>query len=151
MPCASGSPMKPSLFTTDEAVEIKGACLRLVSKSDEFAASLYKHLFARAPGVRDLFAPSMDEQYYKLVRMLSVMVDSVDDPFVFEAECRASGDRHRHYGAVPAHYEVLGAALMDALREIDPPSPDEERLWLRLYGGATRTTPRRAARGGRVG
>lgn len=130
--------MPDTLFNPTEAAAVKRSFSDLVPKSDEFAASLYRHLFRLAPSVRSLFRPDMDEQYYKLVRMISTMVEAADDPERFEADCRASGARHRKYGAKPAHYPVLREALVAALRETASPSPEEEALWLRLYDQAAR-------------
>lgn len=130
--------MAADTFTPEESAALKASFLRLIPKSDEFAESMYAHLFRLAPGARKLFAPSMDEQYYKLVRMLAVMVDAVEDRAAFEAECRATGERHRHYGAKPEHYPLVGEAIVLALRDHLKPSPEEEALWLRLYGEASR-------------
>ena len=130
--------MPTSSFSPEEAAALKASFLRLIPKSDEFAESLYRHLFRLAPSVRALFAPSMDEQYYKVVRTLAVMVDAVDEPEVFERECRESGERHGRYGARPEHYPVLGQAIVAALRDTLGPTPEEEALWLRLYGEASR-------------
>ena len=128
--------MITSIFTAEEAAAVKAAFARLIPQSDALAESVYRNLFAQAPYARSLFAPSMDEQYYKLIQMLGLMVEVVDDPERFAAECRASGERHRMYGARPAHYEVLAEALVAALREVASPSPEEEALWVRLYVGA---------------
>lgn len=131
--------MADPLFTAAESDALKRAFERVVPQADALAQSLYRHVFARAPGVRALFSPSMDEQYYKVIRMISMLVEASDKPEEFEAECRASGTRHRGYGAQPRHYAIVGASLIAALQETaDPPTPEEEELWLRLYGEAAR-------------
>ena len=132
-------PMTEALFTAEESATLKEALKRLVPQADALAESFYAHLFARAPGIRALFPASMDEQYYKLITMISMLVEATDKPEEFEAECRESGARHRGYGAQPRHFTVVGESLMAALRETKtPPTPEEEALWLKFYGEAAR-------------
>ena len=124
-----------SPFTPPEATVLRGSFDRVARRADALAETFYRLLFERAPSVRPLFEESMDEQYYKFVRMVGLMVEMAEHPARFEAECRASGERHRMYGALPAHYPVVGETLIAALRETSTPplTPAEEALWLRLY------------------
>lgn len=125
-------------FSPSESIAVRESFGRLAPNADAFVASLYGHLFRLAPGVRALFADLMDEQHYKLIRMLTVMVETVDDPDTFERECRESGERHRQYGAKPGHYAVLREAFAAALTDVAAPGPEEVALWLRLYDESTR-------------
>ena len=130
--------MKTAIFDRKESAQFRQSFDRLAPQADRFSEALYTQLFALAPSVRALFDPSMDEQYYKLTRMLIVMVEAVDEPEDFERVCRESGERHRQYGAVPAHYPVLAEAFVAALRETIGTTPVEEALWVRVYSEAAR-------------
>ena len=122
-------------FTLPEAAVLRSSFERVARRADTLAETFYRILFERAPGVRPMFEESMDEQYYKFVRMVGLMVEMAENPARFEEECRASGSRHRMYGALPAHYPVVGETLIAALHETSAPplTPEEEALWGRLY------------------
>jgi hemoglobin-like flavoprotein len=122
-------------FTDDERVLLRGVFLRLIPQSDEMAKSLYAHLFAKIPEARGMFRGPMEAQRDKLVQMLALMVDALDQPEAFAEACRVSGARHHGYGARPEHYGPLGESLIAALREtcLPPLSAEEEALWVRLY------------------
>ncbi len=96
----------------------------------------YARLFDRAPETRALFRQDAEAQADKLTRTLDFVVEHLDEPERMAPEMRALARRHVHYGAEPAHYGVLGEALLWALREtlgsdgFDDPTRD---AWAQAY------------------
>jgi methyl-accepting chemotaxis protein/hemoglobin-like flavoprotein len=84
----------------------------------ETAADLfYDRLFAIAPKVRTLFPDDMTAQKRKLMAMLALAVANLDRPEALTATARDLGQRHVAYGALEAHYEPVGAALLWTLEQ----------------------------------
>jgi nitric oxide dioxygenase len=77
----------------------------------------YSRLFFKMPGLRKMFAPSMAGQYKKLVDMLSMIVARLDRLDEIAAEVKGLAIRHVGYGVKPAHYEVIGDALLWTLEQ----------------------------------
>lgn len=77
----------------------------------------YDKLFKAAPGVRHLFKPDISEQANKLVTILGYVVAKLNKMEELLPEVRKLGARHNHYGAEPAHYEVVGQCLVATLKE----------------------------------
>lgn len=106
---------------------------------EPFAAAFYRTLFEIAPEVRSLFPDDMAEQRRKLMAELTAMIamatsmaDGDLDRFVDRT--RRLGARHVGYGASPAHYDVVGRALLSTLAtETDGWGTDHESAWTRLY------------------
>jgi hemoglobin-like flavoprotein len=76
------------------------------------ATLFYDRLFDLAPDVRPLFPGEMAEQKRKLMTMLGTVVDGLDKLEVVVPEVQELGRRHAGYGAVPAHYDVVGDCLL---------------------------------------
>jgi hemoglobin-like flavoprotein len=76
------------------------------------AQLFYGRLFELAPAVRPLFQRDIQVQGRKLMDMLTVLVDSLDDFDTTAPELRALGQRHAGYGVLSQHYEVLTTALL---------------------------------------
>jgi hemoglobin-like flavoprotein len=103
---------------TERQIQIVQHSWALVKPVAEQAGMIfYEKLFVVAPGVRHMFKEDMQDQADKLTKMLSyvVMKLSVLDEIIAEVE--ALGKRHQHYGAEPAHYDVVGNCLVDTLKD----------------------------------
>lgn len=84
---------------------------------EKLTRSFYAILFARNPGVRELFPASMSAQRDKLVTAIGYAIDQLEDlgrllPFLAQL-----GRDHRKYGIVDAHYTAVGDALITALEQ----------------------------------
>jgi hemoglobin-like flavoprotein len=77
----------------------------------------YSKLFADHPSVRKLFPNDMNEQYKKLVDMLTAIVVRLDDLGTISDEIAAMARRHVDYGVKPAHYKIVGTALLWTLEK----------------------------------
>ena len=84
---------------------------------DAAAAAFYARLFEIAPDVRSLFASDLTAQGQKLMATLAVVVNGLNDIDALLPAVRDLGARHADYGAEPAHYEAVGAALLWTLEQ----------------------------------
>jgi NAD(P)H-flavin reductase/hemoglobin-like flavoprotein len=85
-------------------------------QQDKLASYFYARIFVSNPQVRDLFPIHMDVQRARLLGAIVTAVQTVDDPERFEDYLRALGRDHRKFHVTPEQYDVVGVALMDALR-----------------------------------
>lgn len=104
--------------------------------SDQAAAIFYSRLFELAPEVRALFKGDMVEQGRKLMTMLGSVTRQLNQLDTLVPVAERLAERHVGYGAVPAHYAVVGAALIDTLDKglgADF-TPDVRIAWETAYG-----------------
>lgn len=129
---------------------IQDSFAAVIPVSDETAAAFYDRLFAAAPEVRPLFTTDMAAQGRKLMLTLTAIVDGLDRLDVLLPIARELAVRHVRYGAKPAHYDAVGAALIATLRtRVGPAWTDAtEAAWgeaYQLLAGAMIDAARRAA------
>ena len=104
--------------------------------SEQAAAIFYARLFELAPQVRVLFKGDMVEQGRKLMAMLKTVVGTLDKLDVLVPVAQRLAERHVAYGAQPAHYAVVGQALLDTLQAglgADF-TPETREAWASAYG-----------------
>jgi hemoglobin-like flavoprotein len=91
----------------------------VVGRGDDLTEEFYRVVFARAPELEDLFAHvSMSLQKLKFVSTLVVLRMSLHDIEAVMPELEALGARHNAYGALPEHYPIIQAALLDAMAAV---------------------------------
>ncbi|MGR4871290.1 globin family protein [Variovorax sp. LARHSF232] len=120
--------------TQIELVQSSFAKVALIS--DQAAAIFYSRLFDLAPEVRALFKGDMVEQGRKLMTMLGSVTRQLNQLHTLVPVAERLAERHVGYGAVPAHYAVVGAALIGTLDEglgADF-TPDVRIAWETAYG-----------------
>jgi NAD(P)H-flavin reductase/hemoglobin-like flavoprotein len=102
---------------------------------DKLANYFYARVFVSHPQVRDLFPIQMDVQRARLLGAIVSAVQCVDDPERFDEYLRSLGRDHRKFHVSPAHYDAVGAALMDALRTFAGGrwSPEFDQAWRDAY------------------
>lgn len=108
---------------------------RIAPQADRFARSFYHRLFEIAPELRPLFPLWLIEQRAKLTRTLATLVAGLGDLERMRPELATLGARHLGYGAEPAHYKLVGKALLAALAEADADNWTDAHLraWTRIY------------------
>ena len=101
-----------------------------------FAAAFYARLFTEHPEVRPMFATDPGAQAGKLATELRRIVSALRDPERFSRQVRTLGDRHRRYGVVPHHYDVVGAVLIATFIDVLGPAftPELQDAWTAAYG-----------------
>lgn len=108
----------------------------LAADADAVSRRFYGTLFQLAPSVRPAFARTdIAVQRVKLVAMLDAIVRTLDDPAALLPELAALGRRHVGYGAEPADYDAVGAALLATLEETlgDAFTPRVREAWMEAY------------------
>lgn len=104
----------------------------------------YSKLFMANPSLRNMFPKKMDEQYTKLMDMLSVIIARLDRMDELNEDIAAMARRHVHYGVRPAHYKLVGNALLWTLRQGlgQDWTIDVEQAWTKCYSNLADTMMR---------
>jgi hemoglobin-like flavoprotein len=97
--------------------------------------AFYAKLFTDHPSLRKMFPSEMDKQYIKLVDMLSSIIMSLDQIESVSADIVAMSKRHTGYGVKPAHYDMVGSALIWMLQKGLGAewNQDTEKAWRKCY------------------
>ena len=106
-------------------------------QADEFVASFYDNLFTANPEAKPLFdTTDMKAQKKKLLGSLVMVVENLRQPDVLDKALRGLGARHVKYGALPAHYPLVGSALLTTFQQYlgDKWTPDVKNAWVGAYG-----------------
>lgn len=100
-----------------------------------FAAAFYARLFTQYPGLRPMFTSDTGAQSGRLAAELRRIVSALRDPERFARQVRTLGSRHRTYGVVPAHYDVVGAVLIETFQDQlgDTFTPELQAAWTVAY------------------
>lgn len=112
------------------------------------AEAFYAQLFARDPALRALFrGGDMHEQGERLMQMLNAAIDLLDRPGALIPVLLRLGQRHNGYGVVTAHYDSVGAALLDTLAAGlgDRFTAEVREAWTTMYGLVARKMQEGAA------
>jgi hemoglobin-like flavoprotein len=109
----------------------------IAPRGEELMEIFYARLFAEAPAVRPLFAGTdMARQRQMLLSALVLVRNSLRNLDSVLPALRKLGARHVAYGAQPAHYPVVGSALIWAMAEVagDAWEPRYEHAWRAAFG-----------------
>lgn len=119
--------------------------------SDKVASHFYALLFLESPALRDMFPPMMDAQRDRLLSALTRVVRQIEEPGDFTEYLRQLGRDHRKFAVRPEHYDLLGRALLGAMKRFAKPgwTPQMDDAWtaaLRLVSDTMIGAAREAAR-----
>lgn len=81
------------------------------------ADAFYSKLFFDHPELRRMFPKQMEEQYKKLIDMLSSMIARLENMEGLQQEISDLAKRHEGYGVQPKHYKMVGEALLWTLEK----------------------------------
>lgn len=103
--------------------------------AEAFAESFYNHLFSIQPALRLLFPDDFGAQKKKLRLMLEAALEMLDEPEKLISVLEESGRRHALYGVREEHYETVGAAFLESLREMSAAgfTAETEAAWTKFY------------------
>src|SRR5262245_8383853 len=79
--------------------------------------TFYSKLFNDTPSLRRMFPKNMDQQYRKLIDMLSTIVARLEKIDELSDDIAQLAQRHVQYGVRPAHYRLIGKALLWTLKQ----------------------------------
>ena len=119
-------------------VELLEESFELVKpQADEFVGSFYDNLFTANPEAKPLFEhTNMAAQKKMLLNSLVMVVENLRKPDVLDKALRGLGARHVKYGALPAHYPLVGSALLTTFQQYlgDKWTPNVKEAWVGAYG-----------------
>ena len=95
----------------------------------------YSKLFSYNNGLRKMFPHNMDQQYRKLIDMISTIIARLDKLDELTNEISDMARRHVKYGVRPAHYKLVGNALLWTLKQGlgKDWTPNLETAWTKCY------------------
>ena len=97
---------------------LKSSFEALAPQAEDMVARFYQLLFERQPAVKPMFAnTSMEQQQSKLLAALVTVIDSLERPEELAGTLESLGERHKNYGAEPAHYQAVAEVLLDVMAE----------------------------------
>ncbi|MDD8017303.1 MAG: globin domain-containing protein [Bacteroidota bacterium] len=114
-------------------VQISFASLH--NQTDRLSDLLYKKLFELEPKTQVLFHGDMKDQEQRLIRMLHIAVDDINDPQLIQPKLYTLGMIHHSYGIEAHHYTSFGEALIYSLRTMlgKEFTPQLEEAWRAAY------------------
>ena len=129
-------------MSPDQIHLVRQSFARVAPIAEQAGALFYAKLFARDPAIGGLFSSSdMNVQARKLLEMIGNAVRLLDHPERLDPVLRALGKRHVEYGVRDAHYDSVGAALLETLADALGPdfTPATHAAWAALYARVGRT------------
>lgn len=108
---------------------------KVVPISETAAELFYGQLFEIAPEVKPLFKGDMKAQGDKLMKMLNIAVNSLNNQGQIVPIVEESGRRHAGYGVKDAHYQKVAEALLWTLEKGLGEAFTEEvkHAWIAVY------------------
>lgn len=105
------------------------------------AALFYQNLFFTDPSLKDLFKGDMEVQGKKLMQMIGVAIDKLDDQETLVPVLQSLAKRHVGYGVQEPHYAAVGAALLKTLGQGlgEDFTPTVKDAWANAYGFMAKT------------
>jgi NAD(P)H-flavin reductase/hemoglobin-like flavoprotein len=102
---------------------------------DKVAGYFYARIFLSRPQLRELFPIQMDVQRARLLGAIVTAVQTLEDPERFEEYLSGLGRDHRKFHVSAEHYDVVGSALLEALRAFAGQqwSAEYEQAWSDAY------------------
>lgn len=119
----------------DLARMLKESWSLVEDRQDKVAGYFYARIFLSHPDLRDLFPVQMDVQRARLLGAIVTAVQTLGDPEQFEEYLRALGRDHRKFHVQPEHYDVVGGALIEAMRTFagEQWSVEYDQAWADAY------------------
>jgi nitric oxide dioxygenase len=122
---------------------VRNSFEKIESIASELGSIFYNKLFEMAPETRSLFSPEMAEQHSKFMSvvkelvslhlrsLISLPVTLMNDSEAAMPAIHSLGKRHTKFGVTPAHFDLMRAALMDALADVigDEFTPELRDAW----------------------
>lgn len=103
--------------------------------SEKAAEIFYTKLFEKDPSLKPLFKGDMKEQGKKLMQMLGMAVNSLNNMGILLPLLQDLGRKHLSYGVTNEMYDTVGASLIETLEAglgADFTS-DVKRSWEQVY------------------
>jgi hemoglobin-like flavoprotein len=110
------APAQPGI-TAAQVELVQSSFQRVLPIADVAGLLFYERIFTLAPEARALFGDDIALQASRTMAAIKTAVDGLDDiaqiaPFLIRL-----GARHVRYGVVPAHFDLVGGALLWTLEQ----------------------------------
>lgn len=130
------APAEESPVSSTEVKLVQESWAKVVPISDTAAELFYGRLFEVAPEVKPLFKGNMQEQGAKLMKMVGIAVNGLNDLPAIVPAVQDLGRRHVDYGVKDEHYAAVGNSLLWTLGQGlgDDFTPDTKDAWAKVYG-----------------
>ncbi|MFA6470260.1 MAG: globin domain-containing protein [Bacteroidota bacterium] len=122
-------------MTTQQQQLVRTTFAQIEAHEDRVADLLYQELFRLEPKAKLLFRGNMQEQQKKLMRMLRVAIENINDQSQLQPMLYNLGMIHQSYGIEPHHFVSFGEALLFALRNVlkEHFTTEVEESWKAAY------------------
>ena len=122
-------------MTPSQIEDVKTSFALVKPIADQAGQMFYGRLFEIDPSVRPLFKGDIAEQSKKLMQMLAVAVNSLDNLDAIVPAVQALGARHAGYGVKDGDYDTVAQALLWTLQKGlgDGFTPVVETSWVAAY------------------
>ena len=123
-------------FLSPQQIELVRSSFELIlSEGDTAIVRFYERLFDTSPQLRELFSKDVGRQARMFLQSLKVIVNSLSSMERAAPVLNRLGNKHRGYGVMPEHYEVVGSVLIDTLQEVvgDEFTDDVREAWVAAY------------------
>jgi hemoglobin-like flavoprotein len=122
--------MRPDQIALVQATYDKLAPIQVTA-----GALFYRRLFELNPELRQLFHGDIMTQSRKLMEMIALVVDNLNQFDHMLPRVQLLGRAHIGYGARAEHYDTVGAALAWAIRQVleEQFTPADEQAWMAAY------------------
>jgi hemoglobin-like flavoprotein len=113
---------------------------RIIPQRNAFAEAFYAELFARYPQAKMPFEvrhTDMKAQQRALMQALEQVVGALKSGQIqaLAMALHELGQRHREYGVLPEHYQLVGEVLLDTFPRFDSQWSEELKgAWAEAYG-----------------
>ena len=114
---------------------VQSSFTKVVPIADKAAEIFYAKLFEKDPSLKPMFKGDMKEQGAKLMSMIGTAVNGLDDLNSIVPAVQNLGKNHVGYGVKDAHYDTVGASLLETL-EVglgDDFTPAVKDAWTEVY------------------
>ncbi len=122
-------------------IEVLEQSFALVApQADDLVSTFYNYLFTDYPESKALFEHTdMSKQAQMLKGGLVMVVENLRKPDVLSKALKGLGARHVNYGALPAHYPLVGNSLLKALEKHAGAAwtAEVKDAWVDAYGAIT--------------
>ena len=122
-------------MTPEQKQLVRDSWAKVLPIQEAAAELFYKRLFEQYPEVKPYFQGDMKEQGRKLIAMLNVAVNGLDNLYALIEPLKGSGKVHKDYGVQPEDYDKVGASFLWTLQQGlgDAYTPAVEDAWLATY------------------
>ena len=129
------------MLTRDQIQLVRLTWAHLLPNAAQVADLFYGRLFELDPSLRVLFRGDMRQQGIKLMQMVGMAVDHLDQLGEVVPAVRELGRRHVQYGVTDAHYDTVGTALLWALEQGlgEHFTPAMRDAWILVYNTLAKT------------